>query len=82
MDSLGKTISREKNLLKSMTARTPEKNTRFVTSSYCPMIPSLLDYADGTLSILAMLSKTHTGITKHYLGAWSQIIGELPCLLR
>lgn len=58
MDSLGKTISREKNLLKSMTARTPEKNTRFITSSYCPVIPSLLDYADGTLSILAMLPKT------------------------
>lgn len=82
MNRLGKSISREKNLLKSITARTPEKNTRFITSSYCTVVPSLLDYADVTLSILAMLPKAHTGITKHYLEAWSQIIDELPCLLR
>lgn len=68
MDRLGNTVSREKNLLQSMSANISEKSTRSSTSSYYPGVPSLFDYADGTLSTLIMLPKTHTGITKHYLG--------------
>lgn len=79
VDKLGNSISREKNLLQSLPVSIPEKSSRSVTSSYYPVVPCLFDYADGTLSTLTLLPKTHTGITKHCLGGWSQIIDESPC---